>query len=226
MNWNDHSALKSTHAFLSPSTISWLNYEDDKLESKLQERYFTSNRTLMGTALHEFAADCITMKLRLSTAKDRGTKISLIQMIDMYLKAKDYSIAFIDFVSVLPDEVFQTLIAYVNDGIRYRMDAEKILYYSYNCYGTADAIAFTNGVLRISDLKTGTTPAHMEQLMIYAALFCLEYNRKPGDIKIELRLYQNGEILEFQPTAEDILPVMNRIIAADKILSKMKNGEE
>ena len=68
----------------------------------------------------------------------------------------------------------KTLNNYVNDAIGFKMTPEQVLFYSVNCFGTADAISFRNGVLRIHDLKTGVTPAHMEQLMIYAALFCLE----------------------------------------------------
>lgn len=37
-------------------------------------------------------------------------------------------------------------------------------------------------MLRIHDLKTGISPVHMDQLLIYAALFCLEYKIKPGSI--------------------------------------------
>lgn len=68
----------------------------------------------------------------------------------------------------------KTLNAYVNDAIGYKMIPEQILFYSDNCFGTADAIVFRNGLLRIHDLKTGVIPAHMEQLEVYAALFCLE----------------------------------------------------
>ena len=65
----------------------------------------------------------------------------------------------------------KTLNMYVNDAIGYKMTPEQILYYSPNCFGTADAISFRGDILRIHDLKTGESPTHMEQLMIYAALF-------------------------------------------------------
>lgn len=65
----------------------------------------------------------------------------------------------------------KTLNMYVNDAIGYRMTPEQVLYYSDNCFGTADSISFKDSLLRIHDLKTGVTPAHMEQLEIYAALF-------------------------------------------------------
>lgn len=90
--------------------------------------------------------------------------------------------------------------------------------------GTADAISFRNNTLRIHDLKTGTRPVHIEQLEIYAALFCLEYKIKPTDIDIELRIYQNDEVLVHQPESEDILKVMDKIIHLDKILINMEGG--
>ena len=115
----------------------------------------------------------------------------------------------------------KTIYAYVNDAIGYRMSTEVVLYYSDRFFGTADAISFRDGLLRIHDLKTGKLPVHMEQLEIYAALFCLEYRVKPGDIQIELRIYQNDEIIYHNPTAEDIVPIMDKIIHLDKLLSKI-----
>lgn len=119
----------------------------------------------------------------------------------------------------------KTLNMHVNDAIGYKMTAEVPLYYSPNCYGTADAISFRNNMLRIHDLKTGETPAHMEQLMIYAALFCLEYRVKPADIKMELRLYQNDQILYHNPEVDEIVPLMDKIITFDKIINRIREEE-
>ena len=99
------------------------------------------------------------------------------------------------------------------------------MFYSENCFGTTDAIAFRNNLLRIHDFKSGVVPAHMEQLEIYAALFCLEYTVRPADIEIELRLYQNSEIVYANPTADDILPIMEKIITFDKIINKIRAEE-
>ena len=110
---------------------------------------------------------------------------------------------------------------YVNDAIAFRMDPEVILYYSEFCFGTADAISFRKNKLRIHDLKTGAIPASMKQLEIYAALFCLEYDYIPGDIDIELRLYQNDEILRGEPGPEIILPIMDKIRTNTKILQSL-----
>ncbi len=119
----------------------------------------------------------------------------------------------------------KTLNRYVNDAVGYRMTPEQILFYSENCFGTADAISFRNNMLRIHDLKTGLVPAYMEQLEIYAALFCLEYDVRPCDIDIELRLYQNDDVIFHEPTAEDIVPIMDKIISFDKVISQIKEQE-
>lgn len=119
----------------------------------------------------------------------------------------------------------KTLNQYVNDAIGYKMTPEQILFYSENCFGTADAISFKNKFLRIHDLKTGVIPAHMEQLLIYAALFCLEYNIKPGEIEIETRIYQSNQIVYHTPGADEILPIMDKIITFDKVINRIKEQE-
>jgi hypothetical protein len=120
----------------------------------------------------------------------------------------------------------KTLYAYVNDAIGFKMSTEVVLFYSERFFGTADTISFRDNFLRIHDLKTGTHPVTMEQLLVYAALFCLEYNIKPGDLSgCELRLYQNDTIEICNPTAEDILPVMDKIIHLDKLLMRLDKEE-
>lgn len=119
----------------------------------------------------------------------------------------------------------KTLNSYVNDAIGYKMIPEQVLYYSENCFGTADAICFRSNLLRIHDLKTGLIPAHMEQLEIYAALFCLEYKHKPSEIDIELRIYQNDEVICYSPDVNEIVPIMDKIITFDKAINKVKERE-
>ena len=117
----------------------------------------------------------------------------------------------------------KTICSYVNDAIGFKMSTEVVLFYSKYFFGTADAISFRNNMLRIHDLKTGES-GHMEQLEVYAALFCLEYKIKPGEIDIELRLYKNDEVIVHNPTAEDILPIMDKIIHLNKILESQEEG--
>ena len=120
----------------------------------------------------------------------------------------------------------KTINKYVNDAIGYKMHCEKILYYSENCFGTADAISFRNGLLRIHDLKTGVIPSKIEQLLIYAALFCLEYKLKPSEIDIELRIYQNDEVRYHIPEADEIVPIMDKIKTFDKIINDIKREDD
>ena len=110
----------------------------------------------------------------------------------------------------------KTLNMYVNDAIGFRMTPEQILYYSDNCFGTADAISFRRNMLRISDLKTGVTVTSEKQLEVYAALFCLEYRMKPFDIEIELRIYQEDEVRIYEADPTVIAHIMDKIITFDK----------
>lgn len=115
--------------------------------------------------------------------------------------------------------------AFVNDAIGFRMESERVLFYSSHCYGTADAISFRDGVLRIHDLKTGLSSGNMDQLMIYAALFCLDYPAEAVK-EIYLRIYQNGEILRYEPSYNDVADVMKIIIEFSAILDEMIELQE
>ena len=119
----------------------------------------------------------------------------------------------------------KTLSSYVNDAIGFKMSTEVVLFYSPRFFGTADAICFRDNFLRIHDLKTGKIRAHMEQLEIYAALFCLEYEVKPGEIDMELRIYQDNEVIIHNPTAEDVLPIMDKIVHLNKLLESIDDKE-
>lgn len=120
-----------------------------------------------------------------------------------------------------------TLNAYVNDSLGFLLQPEVVLFYSANCFGTADAIGFRNNRLRIFDLKTGITPTSFNQLYVYAALFCLEYDMKPMQIETEFRIYQNDEV-KFLPTADGladpdfITHVMSRIVYFDRRINEIR----
>ncbi len=161
-------------------------------DNKLATSYRNFQATAKGTELHDFAAQCIKLGQKLPRSK-------------------------------------KTLNAYVNDAIGFRMTPEQVLYYSDNCFGTADAIYYGPSpadrhrmLLRIHDLKTGVTPAHMEQLLIYAAMFCLEYRVNPEDIDIELRIYQLDEVPTHEPSGEEVRVVMDQIVSSDKVIAKLK----
>lgn len=147
-------------------------------------------------------------------AKERGTRIHALasELISLGVK--------------LPSRK-KTLNMYVNDAIGFGMTPEQVLYYSDYCFGTADAIIFDERkkMLRIHDLKTGVTEAHIEQLEIYAALFYLEYGEwvrfTPNDENTELRIYQNDQILVHHPESSDILDIADKIVKFSKMLEEI-----
>ena len=161
-------------------------------DEKVAEVYLNKKAAAMGSRLHEWAKETIDLGLKQDTRKKT------------------------------------TLNMYINDAIGFKMSTEIVLFYSERFFGTADAICFRNekgkNVLRIHDLKTGKSGKiedHIEQLEVYAALFCLEYKIKPGEIDTELRVYKNDQVLVHTATAEDILPIMDKIIHLDKLLQKI-----
>ena len=113
MNFKKHYSLEGNNAFLGASKYHWINYDNDKIA----DSFLKHQATLIGTILHDFAAQCIML----------GQKLPKSQ---------------------------KTLNMYVNDAIGFKMQPEQVLYYSDNCFGTADAIIFRNNLLRIHDLKT------------------------------------------------------------------------
>jgi hypothetical protein len=182
--FNAHLELHGKHAFLSPSSYHWLNYDEQRLAS----RYMAVNAAQRGTDLHNLAHEAIRLGVKLSRSN-------------------------------------QALSTYVNDAIGYKMVCEQPLFYSVNCFGTADTISFRRGKLRIHDLKTGIIARSEEQLEVYAALFCLEYSIDPFTIEIELRIYQREEIRVYEPFAERILDIMNKIIMFDQQIEQMKASD-
>ena len=164
-------------------------------EEDLEKSYFSYLASKRGTELHELAASLILQKVKVENTRD-------------------------------------TFNMYVNDAIEFGMKPEQPLYFSENCFGTADAISFDEdrGFLRIHDLKTGVTPVkdksgRLPQLEIYAALFFLEYDLDLRNTDIELRVYQNNDILIEHPYIEDIAPIMDKIIAFDKMIEQIKREE-
>lgn len=208
MQFNTHSNLKGQHAILGASNYHWLNYDDEKLF----KRYLSSYSTLVGTALHELAEEHISQGLRLTKSDKKHVLF--------WLRYKGIPSNVINV-----NRIYDNLMAYVNDAIGYSMTPEVILYYSDNCFGTTDAIKFENNLLRIHDYKSGETPAHMEQLEIYASLFCLEYGYKPSDISVELRLYQGEEVLVHEPDPESLSTIIEKIIYFDRKIEELKEGK-
>lgn len=201
MRFNDHSNLEGMHAFLGASKYHWINYSDEKLV----ESFTNMLAAARGTEIHELAQRLVKHGITLP----------------LYQTDEDGNIIFDELGNPIPNNT--TLALYVRDAIKYKMYPEQILYFSENCFGTADAISFNRGMLRIHDLKTGVVvKAHMEQLMVYAALFCLEYKKDPNKIKMELRIYQNNEVVYYIPEGHEIREIMEKIKHFDKIISDIR----
>lgn len=207
MIFNKHLELEGRHAVLSPSKPYWLNYDDESLS----RFYMSTFATEIGTLVHEYACDRIRFKAPLDINNEEAKTGLLLHL----LKAG------IPFKVIDLDRLFQNMVPYVNDAIGYQLEPEVHLKYSDLCFGTADAIGVRRNMLRIHDLKTGTTPAHMDQLLTYAALFFHEYKRdyKPKTMKVELRIYQSNDIIIHQPEPDDIIRAMDVIVHDDKVLS-------
>lgn len=220
MIFKEHSNLKGSHALFGASKSSWLRYSPEKMRDTIKSQW----RVSLGTDIHEFASFQIQLNHKIKS--NRALKDSIESYIfqkyfnNDYSELNEYGKKMLFHLSELPSEVFETVKLFINDAVGFRMNSEQVLYFSDLFYGTTDAISFRDNFLRIHDLKTGSGKVDMEQLMIYAALFCLEYEIKPGEIEMELRIYQNGEVLYFNPQADDILPIMDKIVSDNKYLQK------
>lgn len=113
---------------------------------------------------------------------------------------------------------------FVNDCIGFKMTSEQVLYHSRNAFGTADAISFKDGLLRIFDLKTGFTKPSFKQLHIYCAFFCLEYGIDPTTIRFECRLYQGNGFEVDMPDPNYIRDVMDKVEEFDILLENIKQA--
>lgn len=207
MDFFKHNELRGKHAMLPPSQPAWLNYSEDELYQK----YISTYAQTLGTLLHELAETLIKNRIKL---KKTDKTVVLVHLLENGIPR----------AAIELDRIYTNFMTYVNDAIGFRLIPEQPLVYSENCFGTADAISFDGKLLRIHDYKSGTTPAKMKQLMIYAALFCLEYKFKPGQIDMELRIYQNDEIICHNPEADEIAPIMDTIIHHDKMLVELNEG--
>ena len=214
MRWNDHRKLEGLHAFLGASKPQWMKYDKEQLITRYNNYYAAD----VGTAVHALAKDLINARIKLSQNDLNVMNRTVYRYVNKaYPNGYDQ------------DAILSNLIPYVNDAIGYHMDPEVILYYSDNCFGTTDAIYYDEKkrVLRIHDLKTGSTPVHDEQLFIYDALFCLEYNVDPDKLTlIANRFYQNSEIREIIADPKEIKRIMNLIILDDKHINGYLKGME
>lgn len=212
MNFNKHFQLEGKHALLSASSWRWLYDDEESLIKRIRSQYSTD----VGTILHDVACNHIKYQIKMNKYDKKNVMLELLKN-----GIPGYIIDALDF-----DSMYENLMTYVNDCVGFRMKPEVVLCYSNNFFGTADAIKFDEKekFLRIHDYKSGITPAHMEQLLIYAALFCLEYRMKPNDFETELRIYQTNQIMCHNPAPDEITQVIHTIESREKFLTNLNGG--
>lgn len=197
------------HSVFGASTYS--RWRNKSLEEK-EAAYRSSFAQAIGTSAHSLADQLIKNNIRLNK---NDKKVLVVHFLKDGIPLEVVNI----------DYIFDNFRNYVQDAIGYRMRSEQVLYYSDYFMGTADSIILDkNNLLRIHDLKTGFRPAKLDQLEVYAALFCLQHKIKPGEIDYELRVYQGNDILIGKPTAEDILPIMDEIVTTSKYFNSKYGG--
>ncbi len=212
MQWHDHSDLEGLHAFLSPSKQTWINYDFEKLEAA----YTNSWATTIGTVLHAFAERRILRKKRITNKSKES--------IEDFMYENGIPEKLIDI-----EQYFENLAAFVNDAIGFRMRPEQGLKISDDCFGHADAISYDERkkILRISDFKSGKTEPSMNQLLIYAALFFIEYSKELGirlsDLKVELRIYYQGQIIYYEPEEDVMAHMVDVVLCKNRELKTIKN---
>lgn len=213
MIFERNSQFEGKHSILSASQNSWLRYDsEEELISRIRAYYAAT----IGTVLHDLARELIEKRLKINK---HDKKLVLLRLLEKKIPRRVIEM----------DIWYDALMTFVNDAIDYDMSSEVLLDYSPNAFVTTDAISYDTKtkVLRIHDLKTGTVAAKMDQLLVYAAYFCLKYKIKPMDIShTELRIYQSGEILTMEPEPEEIMDIINIIIDDNKFISGYLGEEE
>lgn len=211
------------HSLLAPSSHF---LDKDRTPEELDALVYSRNAAEIGTCIHSLCANIIRKHKRPSS------KAALYDLMSYWMSiwgtmVEDQKIGGkaatpIPTNLIDPNRYLDTVWLYIKDALTFDMTPEVPLFLSPFAGGTTDAICFNERkrYLRIHDLKTGSTPAKIDQLEEYAAYFFLYYKKKPGDCSgIELRIYQNGEALIEHATAEDILPIMDRIETAQQYLA-------
>lgn len=209
--YNDHKKLEGKHAYLGCSQSSWRNRTDEQLVAMYYSKYASE----IGTAIHKLAQDCINQKLKLRKTDDHLVEYFL-QVIWPLMGGSRIPKGAYD-----SKMLTETLSIFVNDALGFRMDSEVILAYNEDyAFGTSDAFMCddTKKIIRIHDLKTGMHPVKMDQLLLYAANYCLEYKKNPKDYHFELRIYQGATVYEHFPLGEEVEEYMEVIVHATKVL--------
>ncbi len=209
MYFNDHHEFEGKHAFLGASQYHWMDWNDEILK----QRWINSFAQDIGTIIHELASTCIKKKIKLN---ESDVNLVIITLLKNGIPMNVFN----------PHRILANLMNFVNDCIDENMLSEVILFYSELAFGTTDAIKFDEikKILKIKDYKNGRVPAKMNQLLIYAALFCLEYDKNPNDFTTELSIYQNEDVVTYFPSANEIQAYMDKIRDTELKVRDIKEG--
>jgi hypothetical protein len=223
MSLIEPSVTRGTHGTFSPSSPAFFNYSDEQFIAAFHNK----SKAPLGTEIHLWSAIQITLGQKCSSRRDIAKSVRTLIFARNYTDRyglSDYGATLIREMKHLNNDVYTTVKMYVNDCIADHMEPEKELILSDDFRGTCDAINFGHKVLRIYDLKTGTGKPHPEQLMGYAALYCITEKVNPFDISVVLRLYQNGEIIEFEPNSDDVMTAIDIIEHFDSMSGDLRKG--
>jgi len=226
---NAHSRLRGKHALFSPSQPAFFNCDPKAFVDRMINKY----RSQLGTDIHEWVVIKIKRCHKITSNKETFNSIDEYifnkyydQEMDSISKTGNRILSCLKQVTKNQPEFIENIRAYVNDAIGYKMYPEVVLYFTDEFFGTTDALIFNEKerLLRVHDLKTGVSIVHVEQLMGYAALFCLEQNIDPLTINYELRIYQGNDILVATPDGNDVKQFVDQYLAFDKEVKIFEGG--
>lgn len=219
--------MDSLHAPFSPSQPAWLRYSDEELINAYKNKF----RSEIGTEIHEWASHQIILGNKPSGIREveKGVKTHIYEKyMCTYSKLyePEYGDILLRHLRYLPGEAYISAKLFIGDSIGFHMESEQKLKLSNKINGTADAVRFypKENLLRVSDLKTGSRPAKIEQVLIYAALYCYENRLDPLKTNFETRIYQNGVIHIEQPDKEDINDIYKNIVHKNEVLKRFEGG--
>ena len=219
------SEFRGTHSKFSPSRPAFIKYTDEQFIQAFHNSY----KSPIGTEMHFWAGVQINQRFTCSSLRDMAKSIKTLifgrHHTDRWGLSEDGRLLLQEMKYVSKD-TYNTLKAFVNDSIAEHMEEEMDLVFSKEFRGTADAVHYdaNKKKLMIFDLKTGTGVSHMEQLELYAALYCLIKHIDPNTISFELRIYQNAEVVVFEPESGEIKYIADRIEHFDDLSRDLIEG--
>lgn len=190
--FRSHPKLEGSHAFLSASNYHWLNYSEEKLIERLR----TTEAAALGTRLHAWAAEAISLG---RVQPDDGDVLSA------------YINDALEFGMTPEQLLFYSMNAYGT--------ADTIGFEEYH----PDESEFV-GFLRVHDYKSGTSKTSEDQLYVYSGFFCLEYGFRPFEIDGELRIYQDGVVRGYALDREYLARVYDKIRTSNDIIEERRMG--